>query len=348
LIKDAGRDLRHHRAKNPADVFWGFECRIIKSCNGHYTTQKRKKSENYGKNQTVIAPEMRRIIFLGGDKMFDNQTTNYLLTLNSQNTHKSYSRALISFHDWYFTTYAEEPSAELLTDVEVREWRTHLSNACKLSATTVNLHLSAIRSLVRHYGGIITVKGMTKVMPSISPLNGRELGKLLAVTNGDGWLNKRNKAMLELMAKAGLRVSEVAALLLTEIEIRPRLGEVLVRHGKGMKERKIPLGRQVRGALEEYLAVRPENESDWLFVSHTHKPLSPRDIQRMVQKAIYQAGLRRKVTPHILRHTFATRALRSGVDIATLSSLMGHETLTTTARYLHPDKASVAAMVEEL
>ena len=169
--------------------------------------------------------------------MFDNQTTNYLLTLNSQNTHKSYSRALISFHDWYLTTYAEEPSAELLTDVEVREWRTHLSNACKLSATTVNLHLSAIRSLVRHYGGIITVKGMTKVMPSISPLNGRELGRLLAATNGDGWLNKRNKAMLELMAKAGLRVSEVAALLLTDIEIRPRLGEVLVRHGKGMKER---------------------------------------------------------------------------------------------------------------
>ena len=104
----------------------------------------------------------------------------------------------------------------------------------------------------------------------------------------------------------------------------------------------------MRGALEEYLAVRLENESDWLFVSHTHKPLSPRDIQRMVQKAIYQAGLHRKVTPHILRHTFATRALRSGVDIATLSSLMGHETLTTTARYLHPDKASVAAMVEEL
>jgi hypothetical protein len=69
--------------------------------------------------------------------MFDNQTTNYLLTLNSRNTHKSYSRALLSFHDWYVTTYAEEPCAELLTDFEVREWLSYLSNIRKLSAATV-------------------------------------------------------------------------------------------------------------------------------------------------------------------------------------------------------------------
>jgi site-specific recombinase XerD len=154
--------------------------------------------------------------------------------------------------------------------------------------------------------------------------------------------------MLELMAKAGLRVNEVATLMLTDIEISQRKGEVLVRHGKGMKERNIPLGRQVRGALGEYLAIRPKNETNCLFVSRTYRPLSPRNIQRMVQKSAFAAGLHRKVTPHLLRHTFATRALRSGVDIATLSFLMGHENLTTTARYLHPDKNTVAAMVEEL
>ena len=128
----------------------------------------------------------------------------------------------------------------------------------------------------------------------------------------------------------------------------PRKGEVLVRHGKGMKERNIPLGRQVRGALEAYLSVRPPTVSDRLFVSRTYNTLSERDIQRMVQNVAYRAGIRQKVTPHLLRHTFATRALRGGVDIATLSRLLGHETLATTARYLHPDKESVAAMVEEL
>ena len=154
--------------------------------------------------------------------------------------------------------------------------------------------------------------------------------------------------MLELMARTGLRVSEMIALRMKDVTLSQRKGELLVRHGKGMKERSIPLGLKVRQALSAYLSVRPETESDWLFLSRTLRPLSSRDIQRMVRNDAYRAGIRRRVTPHLLRHTFATRALRSGVDIATLSRLLGHETLTTTARYLHPDKESVAAMVEEL
>jgi len=291
---------------------------------------------------------MRRIIFLGDVNMFDNQVAGYLLTLNSHNTLDSYNRALLSFHNWYLSTYAQEPSALLLTDVEVREWRNYLNVNCKLSAATVNLHLSAIRSLVRYYGSALQVKGMTKVMPPISPLNGRELGRLLAATEGASWLNKRNRAMIELMVRTGLRVGEIVELRPKDVTIGQRKGEVLVCHGKGMKERNIPLGRQVRGALGTYLSVRPENESDRLFISRTHKPLSTRDIQRMVHSTAYRAGIRRRINPHLLRHTFATRALRSGVDIATLSRLLGHETLAATARYLHPDKATVAAMVEEL
>lgn len=280
--------------------------------------------------------------------MFSSQVANYLSTLNSHRTIDSYNRALISFGDWYITTYAEEPSALQLTDDEVREWRNYLSKTRQLGAATVNLHLSAIRSLVRHYGGALRVKGITRVRSPISPLNGRELGRLLAVTDGEGWLNRRDKAMLELMVRAGLRVSEIVTLRLKDVTIKPRSGEVLVRHGKGMKERNIPLGRQTRRALALYLSVHPEQIGEYLFVSRTYKSLSSRDIQRMVQKAALKAGIRRKVTPHLLRHTFATRALRSGVDIATLSFLMGHETPVTTAHYLHPDEASVAVMVEEL
>ena len=280
--------------------------------------------------------------------MFEYQVANYILTLNSNRTIDSYSRALISFGDWYLTTYAEEPSALQLTADEVREWRNHLSNTQQLGAATVNLHLSAIRSLVRHYGGALQVKGITKVRFPILPLNGRELGRLLAATDGEGWLNRRDKAMLELMAKAGLRVSEIVTLRMKDVTIKPRSGDVLVRHGKGMKERNIPLGRQTRRALALYLSVRPEQVGDYLFISRTYKSLSPRDIQRMVQKTANQARIRQGVTPHLLRHTFATRALRSGVDIATLSFLMGHETPVTTAYYLHPDKAAVAVMVEEL
>lgn len=280
--------------------------------------------------------------------MFADHITSYLKTLNNPRTLISYSRALEDFHNWYRTTYAEKPLVPLLTDVEVREWKTYLSNTRHFGAATVNQYLAAIRSLVRHYGGNIQVKGIKKIMQPISPLNGRELGRLLAATDGINWLSKRNKAMIELMARAGLRVSEIVALQGRDVTVSQRKGKVLVRHGKGMKERSVPLGRQVRQALEAYLSVRPAEIGDRLFVSRSHKRLSPRDLQRMVAKIAYRAGLRQRVTPHLLRHTFATRALRNGVDIATLSRLLGHETLATTARYLHPDMAAVAAMVEEL
>ncbi|MCA9874165.1 MAG: tyrosine-type recombinase/integrase [Anaerolineales bacterium] len=86
-----------------------------------------------------------------------------------------------------------------------------------------------------------------------------------------------------------------------------------------------------------------------MFVSQTGKPLSARDVQRLIADASVKAGIRAEVTPHVLRHTFATRALQQGnADLAILSRLLGHENLSTTARYLHPNQSQVAEMVEDL
>lgn len=119
--------------------------------------------------------------------------------------------------------------------------------------------------------------------------------------------------------------------------------------GKGLKERTVPLNRLARAALGDYLAERPSFNTPSLFFSQAGKPLSSHDIQRLVSNASTKAGITTTVTPHILRHTFATRALRQGkADLATLSLILGHENLTTTARYLHPDANLMAEMVEEL
>lgn len=111
----------------------------------------------------------------------------------------------------------------------------------------------------------------------------------------------------------------------------------------------MPLSRMARAAMSEYLAERPSFYAKSVFVSSSGISLSSRDVQRMVSSASIKAGISTTVTPHILRHSFATRALRQAkVDLATLSLILGHENLTTTARYLHPNSNYMAEMVEEL
>jgi site-specific recombinase XerD len=172
---------------------------------------------------------------------------------------------------------------------------------------------------------------------------------LVACVVGKTWVDKRNVAMVSLMVRAGLRVGEVIRLGEADLYLAPRSGHVVIREGKGAKERTVPLGRQVRSDLEAYRDVRPSLESVCFFVSRAQNPLATRDVQRLVRQAGTQAGIDQIVTPHLLRHTFATRVLQQGkMDLATLSAILGHESLLTTARYLHPNRAQVAAMMEEL
>ncbi len=280
--------------------------------------------------------------------MFQDQVDSFLKSLNGERTRKSYASALEGFRKWYVGSYGVEPDASMLTDEEAREWRSYLAAVRRLSASTVNQKLAALKGLARFHGRELRVKGMKRVIPPVEPLNGRELGRMLAAVEGDSWQDRRNVAILNLMARAGLRVSEAVNLRLDDIQLNHRKGSVKVKAGKGLKERTVPLPLQARRALQAYLEVRPDFGGDLLFVSRTGNRMSARDVQRLVSKAAWLAGIDRKVTPHTLRHTYAIRALRNGVDLATLSRLLGHENITTTARYLHPDEGKVAEMVEGL
>lgn len=281
--------------------------------------------------------------------MFTDQINDYLKTANSSPTRSAYELSLRQFHEWYLSTYDEEPDASLLTAEEVREWRSYLLNVKRFSAATVNQRLAALRGLVRCYGRSLNIKGVKKVEASVEVLSGRQIGRLLAVLEGSRWLDKRNVAIVSLMVRAGLRVSEVVSLNLDDLTISERKGQVVVRQGKGLKERTVPLSRLAREALERWLEVRPLFANQMLFVSQSGSSLDSRDIQRLIKNASTKTGITDDVTPHILRHTFATRALRQAkIDLATLSRILGHENLMTTARYLHPDKIMIAEMIEGL
>jgi len=141
-----------------------------------------------------------------------------------------------------------------------------------------------------------------------------------------------------------LRVGEVVRLHLTDVEINGRSGWVTVKGGKGNKTRRVPLNSEVRQALKAWLDERPKVEEPVLFLSRSGKPLAERDVQRMVAEYARRAGV--EASPHTLRHTFATRAMEKGVDVATLAAILGHSRLETTGRYLHPSAEWMQEAVE--
>jgi site-specific recombinase XerD len=269
-------------------------------------------------------------------------------------TVKQYRISLDAFHTWYCQTYDEDPDPALLTREEVHDWRGYLSGVQKQSASTVNRHLSAVRGLARFCGNRVEVHNVRRVQRPVETLTGREQGRLLKAAGErhehDHWMDLRNVAMIGMMVGAGLRVSEVCGLDVGDVAINARSGQATVRRGKGLKERRVPLKRDLREALAAYLEKRPRTAKGEtaLFLSNSGRRLAARDVQRLIRATARRAGIGRDVTPHTLRHTFATRFLRKGGDLATLQDILGHANIATTSRYLHPDEARVQEMVEEL
>ncbi|MGD0113714.1 MAG: tyrosine-type recombinase/integrase [Armatimonadota bacterium] len=156
-----------------------------------------------------------------------------------------------------------------------------------------------------------------------------------------------HRAMIALLLLTRLRRSEAAAITLGDLDLDQ---SQLVVRGKGAKQRVVPLTPRVVEAIGEYLQCRPQTESQHLFVSRVGgHPLHARVAGRMLQHVLQRAGLDEEgITPHRLRHTFATHLIRSGADIRTMQELLGHADLQTTARYLHSDTRTKQAAVGKL
>jgi integrase/recombinase XerC len=277
---------------------------------------------------------------------WESAVQSFLTALSSPRTQDRYQAALSEFAAWYRQTFRDDPDPALLTDLEVRDYVAYLQAVRKLSPSSIHLRLSALRGLLKSLGRTLRVRGPRMQKPPVRALSARELGRLFAAAEGEDWIDKRNTAILALMAKAGLRVGEVVALELADIELNARSGWATVRMGKGNKTRRVPLNSDTRQALQAYLAVRPDVPAKALFVSRTGTPLSVRDVQRLVADLARRARIDGKVTPHMLRHTFATRLIERGADVAAVAALLGHESIATTSRYLHPSEARLAEAVE--
>jgi site-specific recombinase XerD len=244
-----------------------------------------------------------------------------------------------------------------VTPTDIREYRSYLLNVKARKAATVNRHLAAIRKFCQwaHGTGRIRelptegVKGVASSPTAPRWLPKRDVDRLLREAEREPSLykGKRNLALLLFLRHTGLRVSELAGLRLRDVESSERKGQVLVRSGKGSKQRTVPLNVDVRRALEAYLKVRPSTKDDHVFIGQRDVGLKSQAIENVVKKYADRAGLS-DVTPHTLRHSMAKHLLEAGEDLVTVGRLLGHERIETTARYTTPSARDLERAVSRL
>jgi integrase/recombinase XerC len=238
------------------------------------------------------------------------------------------------------------PELEFIDFLVIREYLGRLYGRYK--RTTIARKLSAIRSFFY----FLERKGLLQSNPAAdisSPKQGKyipthlpvdEMFRLLEGPDRAKPLGLRDLAILEVLYSCGIRVSELSSLNLASIDSDQRLVKVL---GKGNKERIVPIGRKALRAIEDYIeATRPlrkETQRDPqyapLFINFRGGRLTNRSIGRIVKRYASQCGLMSEITPHSLRHTFATHLLDGGADLRSVQELLGHASLSTTQKYTH-------------
>ncbi len=276
---------------------------------------------------------------------------------SSELTIKSYREdltALEAYLDEAAGGSSPEPSA--ITVLDLRGYVAALTEA-GYASTTVARRLASLRSFFKfglREGWVAT----NPAKPLRNPRKGRNLphflsaediGRLLATPPAQGRQGLRDRAILETMYSAGLRVSELVGLEDGDVDFE---GGVLRVRGKGRRERLAPIGSFAADAVKQWLAVRrlhvhePTGPSAPLFVNKFGRRLTTRSVARMLEKYLRQAGLDTRTTPHSLRHSFATHLLDRGADIRSVQELLGHKSLITTQIYTHLSTAALRQAYE--
>jgi integrase/recombinase XerD len=215
----------------------------------------------------------------------------------------------------------------------------------KLSDRSKARRMAALRSFFKHMQtlGAVCQNPVARIisakigwaLPKV--LSGRDVEELLKQPDASRPRGKRDRAMLELLYASGLRVSELTDLQLRQLHLDPGYLVIL---GKGGKERLVPLGEWAAEAMKVYLAEgrglllkggsRPE-----IFLNHRGRKLSRQGVWKIIKQYALQARIHQNITPHMLRHSFATHLLENGVDLRSLQTMLGHADISTTQIYTH-------------
>jgi len=273
------------------------------------------------------------------------------LTKNSIN---SYLSDLVEYIDFLVKNYAiKDP--ENITKQHIRNFIGRLKRKHDTSAT-ISRKMSAIRSFHKYlllekivYTNVatgISLPKKEKRLPQILSL--QEVDALMVAADGDEPLELRNRAMLELLYGSGLRISELIGVRLGDLHLNMGFLNVI---GKGSKERIVPLGEEGSYALRRYLdkgrPILKKVPGDIVFVNNRGGSISRVGFYKTLKKLTIKAGITKDVSPHTLRHSFASHLLENGVNLRMVQELLGHEDISTTQIYTHISKKHLKEVYEE-
>jgi len=268
-------------------------------------------------------------------------------------TLRNYSADIAAFSAWFDGKYKHECDWTRVDPFHLRAYLVYL-NERKFDRATIHLKMSALRSLFKWLVRTERVK-QNPLMGLTLPKMARKLPKFLTIQQVEALLEApfkgrtkasgsagaspsndvsawRDKAILEVLYSAGLRIHELVQLNDDDLDV---LGEVVKVRGKGKKERLGALGGPAVEAVQRYSDLRGRAARGPLFVNKFGDRLTARSVQRMLKKYLIAAGLDPSLTPHKLRHSFATHMLDAGADLRNVQELLGHANLSTTQIYTH-------------
>jgi integrase/recombinase XerC len=267
----------------------------------------------------------------------------------SPQTVKAYGRDLEQFVAYARRELGREPRAPEVDHLLLRGFLADLHRRGLQKASAAR-KLAALRTFFRYLcrEGVLD---HNPARPLLSPRLERRIPAYLEEGELEGFLDvpggtdaaARARAILELLYGTGIRCAELVGLDLAEVDLDARMIRVL---GKGRKERVVPFGTKAREAIRQWLPARARMRpgSDALFVNAQGGRLTDRSVRKLVTRRVKQIALARRISPHALRHSFATHLLARGADLRSIQELLGHSSLSTTQRYTHVDTHQILSI----
>jgi len=227
-----------------------------------------------------------------------------------------------------------------------------------MASSSVNRALSTIRGYYRYrlrFGGLTTdpgreVENLSTGRPLPKFMFEEEMGAFIDSIDGSGFAEVRDRALLEVLYSTGCRASEISGMLVERVDFQRGLIRVI---GKGSKERVVFLGKKASSALANYLLIRSMRldrksvrDHGRVFINAAGGPLSVRGIEKIIDKRRITSGMKKRVSPHAFRHSFATQLVASGADIRVVQEMLGHSSISTTQVYAHVDMEHLRSVYE--